>query len=411
MHTKAKTRLMIIWLILAFVLLCALSITYIFAEQNQTVLNLGIQFTSHNSKKGVELEDIFTFTEVVGDDNISYYTIKVTDKTVKGSIVVPQTYNNKAVKVIEDNAFSGLSNIEQIIIQDGVTQIGECAFSCSFSKGSLTLPDIVISIDNKAFKDCKYLNTIIMNNGNEKYKCVNNCLIDIDNKILLRGGKDSIIPSDGSVTSIGEYAFCRSDITTVEIPSSIISVGSNAFYGCGSLKSATINEGVQNIGDSAFQLCTDLTAIEIPNSVNNIGSYVFKQCLYLEKAVIGNGVTTISVQAFYDCVSLSDVTIGTGVTTIKIAAFGECQGGIEDGMHGLTSITIPSNVTTIYPNVFYHCNELTSVTFEHYGWQVADSLEEDRGDDPILNVSKLKDEETAAKYLTSTYIEKYWFKW
>ena len=76
------------------------------------------------------------------------------------------------------------------------------------------------------------------------------------------------------VTAIAQNAFNRKSIESVTIPGSVLSVGQGAFYGCSSLGSVTLGNGIESIGKSAFQECL-ITAIEIPGSVKSIGQYAF----------------------------------------------------------------------------------------------------------------------------------------
>lgn len=123
------------------------------------------------------------------------------------------------------------------------------------------------------------------------------------------------------VTSIGDFAFYYSRMTSIIIPNSINNIGDNAFNGCSSLNSIIIPNGVTYIGDWAFQGCTGLTSITIPNSVTSIGSRAFCNCSGLTSATIGDGVTTIGERAFGNCKSLASVTIGKNVMTIQDYAF------------------------------------------------------------------------------------------
>ena len=98
----------------------------------------------------------------------------------------------------------------------------------------------------------------------------------------------------------------------------------------------------------AFSGCTGLTSITIPNSVTSIGSEVFCFCRGLTSVTIGNSVTSIGDGAFADCSSLTSIEIPNSVTSIGYRAFSGCN--------NLTSIEIPNSVTSIGSGAFDSCN-------------------------------------------------------
>ena len=97
-------------------------------------------------------------------------------------------------------------------------------------------------------------------------------------------------------------------VMDIVLPSSVTSIGKNAFYYCKSLESITISSSVTSIGDRAFVECTSLESITIPNSVTSIGYGVFSGCSSLASITIPNGVTRIGYGAFYGCSSLASIT-------------------------------------------------------------------------------------------------------
>ncbi|MCQ2311253.1 MAG: leucine-rich repeat protein [Paludibacteraceae bacterium] len=267
------------------------------------------------------------------------------------------------------------SQVQEYIIGDSVTKIGNYAFYKCSGLISVIIPNSVTTIGMYAFDECTGLTSITIPNSVTKighyafYKCSG--LISV------------IIPN--SVTTIGDYAFAYcSGLTSVTIPNSVTTIGKGAFEYCSGLTSVTINsnalcgkdytsssnfktifgsqvkeyiigDSVTTIGVYAFYGCSGLTSITIPISVTTIGSSAFEGCSSLTSVTIPNSVTTIGDNAFSSCSGLTSVTIGNSVTTIGDNAFSSCS--------GLTSVTIPSSVTTIGDGAFDYCSGLTKTNY------------------------------------------------
>ncbi len=281
------------------------------------------------------------------------------------SVTIPST-----VKEIADGAFRYCYALKNITIPDSVESIGASVFySCSSLK-NITIPDSVESIGASVFYSCSSLESIIIPN---------------------------------KVTCIEESTFndCTA-LNSVTIPDSVTSIGYSAFKNCTALESVTVPKNVTSIGGEAFKGCTALTSITIPESVTSINSNAFYNTgyyndesnwengvLYINKALIiangslsgeykiKDGTSVIATYVFEDCNSLTSITIpdsvknmGTGtfnnctalesatlsnsLTSIPYSAFGGCT--------SLKSITIPKNVTSIGSEAFRSCIALESVT-------------------------------------------------
>ena len=258
----------------------------------------------------------------------------------------------------------------ELALPSYITKINQYAFSDCISLTSITIPDSVTSIGNSVFSGCTGLTSITVAKGNTKYHSAGNCLIETGSKTLIAGCKNSIIPTDGSVTSIGNYAFegCTG-LTSITIPDSVTSIGSWAFYGCNKIQTIYITDigawcniaglgNLMNHGASNKQLYINnklATSITIPNGVKAIPSYAFYNCTGLTSITLPASVTSIGEDAFASCYGLTSVTIPDSVTSIGNGAFNGCT--------GLTSITIPGSVTSIGYNAFSGCTGLTSITF------------------------------------------------
>ena len=155
------------------------------------------------------------------------------------------------------------------------------------------------------------------------------------------------------ITQIGDHAFCWSDLVSITIPGSIISIGSKAFNSCRKLKSIIISEGVTRISDQAFGYCENLETITIPDSVTSIDIYVCISCINLMTVTIGKGVIRIPDNAFQNCGKLSSVVISDNAKYINSYAFYYCR--------SLTNITIPNSMLIIRAYAFGSCTTLSSV--------------------------------------------------
>ena len=252
----------------------------------------------------------------------------------------------KGVTTIGDKAFDDCYSLTSITIPDSVTSIGDYAFYNCNSLTSITIPDSVTSIGKYTF----YLTPWLYEKREENpLVIVNGILID---GINCEG--DVLIPE--GVTSIGGSAFYGCNLTSIVIPDSVTSIGDYSFCDCKNLTSITIPDSVTSIGDYAFYSCDSLTSITIPDSVTSIGDDAFYRCESLTSITIPDRVTSIGDDAFYGCESLTSVTIPDSATTIGSGAFESCD--------NLTSITIPDSITNIGYGAFSRCKSLTSINVD-----------------------------------------------
>ena len=271
--------------------------------------------------------------------------------------------SNKILSPYVEHVYS--KEAEKIVIEPGITYIGERSFMNFRKLKEVSIPDTVTGIGDHAFYDCTFT--------------------------------EIYIPS--SVTEIGRYAFCSSNLMYASIPSQVI--GEGAFSSCNDLisikftaenvqlgidtvancenlenvilengaqsipdgfvrsckklKGFVIPDGVASVGSNAFRKCGSLTYIEIPASVTSFGEEVFENCSALEAVVLPPSLTEIPEQTFAYCYNLKRVYLPSALKQIDALAFNGCT--------ALTAIKFPEGVESIGVSAFYDCTALQHVSF------------------------------------------------
>lgn len=249
-------------------------------------------------------------------DNAFYSCYNLTNVSISNSVTS-----------IGDHAFYGCDSLTSIDIPSSVINIGDLAFYGCDSLTSVMIHGSVTNIGDWAFCYCSSLTEIIVNENNTCYSSEDGVLFDKNKTQLIQypaGKSEDYYSIPNGITSIADYAFffCSS-LTRVDIPNSITSIGKYAFSGCAALTSMSIPSSVTSIGDSTFCGCLSLKSVTIPDSVINIESCAFLYCSNLKIVTIPDSVTNIGNNAFSNCSSLTSVTIPDSVTNIADHAFAD----------------------------------------------------------------------------------------
>ena len=264
-----------------------------------------------------------------------------------------------SVTRIGDRAFYGCAGLTGITIPNSVESLGWGAFYGCSGLDEITIPESVTSIDYFAFAYCSGLKKITVAENNPVYHSAGDCLIETGTKTLIQGCGTSVIPSDGSVTSIQADAFCGAGLTEITIPDGVTDIGDNAFGDCVGLKSVSISADAANVSRAAFFACAALESITVADG--NPAYAAAGDCLIetgtktliqgCKNSIIpaDGSVTSIGAWAFYKCVGLTSVTIPAGVTSIGESAFFGCT--------GLTDVTISDSVAEISYDAFKYADE------------------------------------------------------
>lgn len=272
-----------------------------------------------------------------------------------------------------DNGFFGHSSLRSITIPATVESIGDYGFDSCASLASVTFEtgSALKSLGYHAFYGDTALTAIELpstctNVGDEVFKA-DTALANV----TYSAGATTLNGENGfagctaltsftipaGVTNIGDCYFEYSSLTSITIPSSVISISGSAFANCTKLTSVSFASDSQltTLGYEAFSGCTALTAITLPSSVVTVGDRVFKNDTVLSNVSYTAGITTLNgADIFEGCTALKSFTIPDTVTNIGDYYFEHSS---------LASITIPTSVATIGNASFASCSHLSAVTF------------------------------------------------
>ena len=302
------------------------------------------------------------------EDGILYIDghLIVAQTDISGSCEIKST-----TKVVAASAFFGCSNISNIIIPEGITNIGDYTFYNCKSLVHVTIPESVTSIGKYAFQNCNSLAIITMADNVTNIGCeafyntaYYNNEMNWENGVLYIGNHLIKAKTDvsgsyevkaGTKTLADEsFEYC-SCLTNIAIPNSVVSIGNYAFNGCKKLVNVNIPNRITVINDRVFAGCSNLESINIPTGVKVIGEGAFWNCDGLESIIIPHTVTYIGETAFCECDGIVSMQIPEGITIISDSMFAVSW--------NLSSVIIPDSITTIEDSAFYYCGSLTDVFY------------------------------------------------
>jgi uncharacterized repeat protein (TIGR02543 family) len=245
--------------------------------------------------------------------------------------------------------------------------IGGQAFCTCNKLSSVTLPPSLQTIGKQAFINCSSLNTVTFSPSSTLltiddyafYSCTGLTSIQLPASLQTIGtaafygsGLTSMALPD-SVTKVGDSAFYLcSNLTSVKLSTKLAEIPQLAFQQTG-LTSVVIPKGVTEIDFNAFNSCAALETVSLPSTLDTIGDDAFCGCTALTSVDIPGSVTVLGKEAFGDCPILSSVALHEGLHSIGDSAF---YGS------AISEIIIPASVTALGDEVFMTCPNLTKVS-------------------------------------------------
>lgn len=284
------------------------------------------------------------------------------------------------VTTIGESAFNGYGNLYSVKIPNSVTWIGYVAFyGCDFE--DVTIPESVTHIGTKALgyrtengeQDVPIIDFTIYGysysaaqiyakdngfdfvpegkiNAPTKGSCGKNLTwsYNQENCILTISGTGSMNDYGAYDEAADEYADApwyrySEEMKKVMIRSGVTSIGESAFAGCWYIEEVTLPKKMNQIGEDAFSFCESLLSIQLPNGISAIEDSLFEGCSELKYVSIPNTVKSIGDDAFSECWELEEINIPTSVTKIGYSAFYDTAMGY---------VMIPDSVTKIGDDAF-----------------------------------------------------------
>lgn len=277
------------------------------------------------------------------------------------SIKIPES-----VVWIGKYSFKNSIALNEVILPSGLTQLGESAFYGCTSLSAIDIPASLYTVRPYTFKNCTSLTSVTFHEGNLQKLSdssfygtalrkveIPDCTTIVD-EYCFKNCKNLIsVKLSANMTEIREAVFYGTALSGVDIPEGIKKIGPYAFKNCSKLLRAGLPSTLTSIEESSFYACAALRNLVLPDKVTTVGDYAFRGCEKLALVTFSEYLDTIGESAFYGCTALKKLDIPGNVKTIKGYAFKGCTGVIE--------VNLPNSLEIIGESAFYGCNCLGNI--------------------------------------------------
>lgn len=225
---------------------------------------------------------------------------------------------HRSVVKVEDRAFSKCKSLKKVVFNEGLIEIGSNAFYNCNSLESITLPSTVTSVGEEAFNKCVNLKEVVLNDGLKKIdeRAFKECIslerisipstVKIGNYVFSCYKLKEVVLNEG-VKRIGKSFYKCKALESINLPSTLMEIGNDAFYSCSNLRQVVLNEGLKEIGQFAFSN-SKLDSINLPSTLVKIGKNAFRGCTHLGEVLCSEGLPDIWSTALKDCPTLGRFT-------------------------------------------------------------------------------------------------------
>lgn len=320
-----------------------------------TVTNIGnrVFYDCYNLSSAINIPEGVT---AIGDSTF-YNCNRITSITIPNTVTSIGTYAfyncdgisdiiiPNGVTTINDYTFYNCDGFTSIIIPNSVTSIGIYAFGYCYNLASVTIGNAVSSLADYAFYNCSVLDIVYVLSQTppalgtnalystplcyipagtlaayqasdwanyvsgfvEQGQCGDNLYWTISDGVLSITGSGAMY--DYTAEALAPWYGQLANITTINLPDGLTSIGAWAFYDCDAISSISIPNTVTAIGNEAFYHCSSLTSLSIPDAVTTLGYEAFANCTLLANVSLGSSIMTVGDYAFSYCPALAKMTI------------------------------------------------------------------------------------------------------
>ena len=389
---------------------------------------------------GLEKLVVPTYTESIGQgafsgcsslNEISVPMVPSGNKNVGGFQIwfgdVPKSLERVRITYttqIEEYAFSGCSDIKEIIFDSDVEIIKAGAFYNCTKLSKITLPRCLVFVGQSAFEGCYRLYDVI-NDSNLSFSSTDNTFLgryalsihkstetakkayvnDFEFLCLEKEGKNGsvieewyLIGYQGDETEwrlpngaefeeyiIANYAFFdEQSVESVYFPWNVKAFGKSMFAFCGNLKEVTFDKNTTAtiVSAGAFESCDKLEKIELPGVITTIEDYAFRDCSSLLQISLPSGFSRIGQDAFSGCTNMLEV-VNNGMLTLQLGSV--ANGEIARYALQVVSSGTLSNVTSVtVDGVTFKFAKISGV------WYLYDTIRTDDFDGSVVDLSKIE---------------------
>jgi len=323
-------------------------------------------------------------------DDGTYYIVKGRLSGYNDNdLVIPAYYNGKPVKEIGNDAFNAMWWLKSVTIPETITTFGAGAFNMGECERNPLLSKVYFNAVNCNDFNGKNWVFIPWKDGTTEIELVVGAEVqripaNMFFPLVTDPGRSTLLgkvtfAENSSLKEIGNYAFYKTKLTKLELPSSVekigdyacfgtklqsvtfndclTSLGNSAFAACSDLQTVTFGAGLKTIGNDCFNYCGELLSADMSLSqVETVGVDAFKNCVKLQTVKLSGTTAQVGDSAFENCVALSTCQLGSSLTSLGNRAFYGCE--------NLQSIKLPKLLTSLGNSAFENCRKLAYVRFD-----------------------------------------------